>query len=283
MPQLQAGGFTDAGDSGIEDGLGGHLIAELHADVHLEIDERAIGQLHEYEDRLLEAFGREPIAASVLDLEAADGGIGQPGYDVEFVDDGVVDERLLHVGVRDRRVAMGAAEHEQLTGLLRVDELAQLPVFGIETTHEPDLDEVAAGGLLGFEDPPRGVRVRGQRLLAQDRETGLEAGQQHGFVEEPGGRDEDPVDHSGLESVFDAGAADGSGGVLQRRGEPGLIGVDDGGDRGPADRRGDAFDVVCAHHSGTDDADAEIFGRVCHGHCLSCGAAGLSVCGIERR
>src|SRR5699024_4743122 len=46
VPQLQTVRFADPGDAGVEDRLGGHLVAELDAHVHLEVDQCSVGEFH---------------------------------------------------------------------------------------------------------------------------------------------------------------------------------------------------------------------------------------------
>ncbi len=145
-----------------------------------------------------------------------------------------------------------------------VDERLQLLVLVVETSHEADLDQFLTELGFALHDLEGRGDVGGQRLLAHHRLAVLEAGEELLLVGRAWGGQDDGVDTrvgDRVERVADHPAAGGDPG----RDLLGLLDevIVDDGDRGALDALGDACDVVGAHHSDTQDGDAQV---VASGH-----------------
>ena len=183
---------------------------------------------------------------------------GQETDDIELVHHGIVDEHLVGEPGRGVRVTVRAVQHQGIAQLLPTHHLAQARVFRVEAAHEPDLHALVAEALLGFHDLPRRCGIRGQRLLAEDREIEGEGLEQDVFVQEAGGGDQHGVDVVTGECLLGAGQGHCRGDSFDGRLGASQVYVDDGGNLSSGNAAVQTLNVVSAHASRTDDGNAQI-------------------------
>ena len=112
---------------------------------------------------------------------------------------------------------------------------------------------------LGLDDLPGGLGIRGERLLAEDRDVLGDRLEQDVLVQEAGGGDQHGVDVAVVEGLLGVGEGDGAGDAFDGGLRTGEVDVDDGGNFGAVDAGAEPLDVVRAHAAGADDGDAEGF------------------------
>ncbi len=156
---------------------------------------------------------------------------------------------------------MLVVQHEQLAEFGVADDLAEGGVFGVEAAHEADLDALVAQLFLGLDDLPGGLGVRGERLLAEDRDVLGDRLEQDVLVQEAGGGDQHGVDVAVVEGLLGVGQGDGARDAFDGGLRPGEVDVDDGGNFRAVDAGVEPLDVVCAHTAGADDSYAEGLGH----------------------
>ena len=148
------------------DRLAADVVAELAVDEDLVVDPHARGAGEDEHERVLQVREAQRGLLGSVDPGRDELLAEQPAHRVDLVDRGVVDRHVPGVVLGDRRVAVGAVDHERLAERTGVEQVLHLAVAGVEAAHEADRDQATAGGLLGLHDPQRGGGRGGQRLLA---------------------------------------------------------------------------------------------------------------------
>ena len=148
------------------------VVAVLAVDEDLQVDADALGGLEEHDLRVLQV-GEPPARGARGDhLGGDDLVVEQPAQYVHLVHGRVQGGHGGGVRLRDGRVAVGAVHDQRLADAAGVDDLLHLPVSGVVAAHEADLDQAAAVGRLGLDDPQAVLGGRGERLLAEHRFPG---------------------------------------------------------------------------------------------------------------
>ena len=153
---------------------------------------------------------------------------------------------------------MGAVHHQRRADDAAGHGLLQGAVGAVVAAHEADLDQPLAVRHLGLEDAQAGLLRGRQRLLAEDRLSGRDAGEHIFLVGRAPGGDDDRVDPVVADQLLARREGAGTG---QLRATParGPIDVGDRDDRGPRQHLGQAADVVLADHADADHADLQHF------------------------
>ncbi len=132
---------------------------------------------------------------------------------------------------------MRAVEHQELPHFAGRDQPSQPLIFGIEAAHEANLNAFLSKPLLCLHDFPGGSRVRSQWFLAENRQVPLPNLDQHFFVKETGGRDNDCIDIFPVQGLSDIGQATRRRNCFDSLLRTGDIGVDHDGTSAPTIRR----------------------------------------------
>ena len=258
---LDAGVLAEGERARLADQLVADVVAELAGDEALHVDQHAVGGLHHHHLGVLEALGGERGGAGLEHGGGDDLLAEQPAGDVDVVDHRVGDHHVAGEPGRDVGVAVAAVEQQRPADPAGVGGRLQGPEAVVVAAHEPDLDQPPRPGRLGLQHPQAGVDRRGQRLLAQHRLVGGQAGQGELLVGEAGRGDQHglhPVVGDQLVAVGVGAGPDLLGHLLGPLDEH----VGDGHHLGVRDAAGQPLNVVPAHLAGTDEADPQ-------GHCAS--------------
>ena len=223
-----------------------------------DVNDGAARHLEQHEERVAQVAGAA-VAARREHLRRHDLLVQQPAHQVDLVHGGVVDRHVAGIVPGHRRVAVGAVHHQRCTDGAAGERRLQRAVGSIVATHEADLDQAPAELHLGLEDAQAGILRGRQRLLAEHRLAGGDAGQ-HIFLVRTAPRGDD----DGIDRLVGDQLLPGGKGLCTRQAVGhglGPGGVDVGHrDHGAARQHlGQASDMILPDHADADDTHI-------HGH-----------------
>ena len=205
--------------------------------------------------------GAALVAHSGHHLDAGDFFAEQEPDGVGLVHDGVPDHELGIEVIANGGDSVGAMHLQDVAESAAADELLQSHVLGVESAHEPHLDEAPAQFGFRLDELVGGVDVGGEWLLAEDRNAAVETGRHLLEVGVTGRRQQHGVDVGVVDRVDGIGDDAGPepvghlGGLLRDE-------VVDDRDGGSLDGCGEHIDVIAAHQAEAQDGDAKVAHRV---------------------